>query len=308
MNSTLIGEGTLRLGWTEVRGRYGLGSTLAIKGTLIATGYRPGALLFVTIEVSAWELAKGHHAFLGTTTPLPVVIGYVATGQWVIEHPPPDNERTADPEVLLRLEPSVLDGLEECRQGRDFVLQFDTTVAIVDRGSPNFPPSDPDAASVHYGVHPMVKWQEQLRVSQETWGKVLSVWDRGVGIPLVVALPSSLAGADQVDVVRNIKDAWEKINGADYLGSMTSSRKALEILRRLSPATSPLPKPNERDVRQRIHAIVESLFSLASAPLHTDPVVNNFVPERTHAITAVAGAAAMAQQVFSQLAKTRPGR
>lgn len=103
MNSALFGEGTLALGWTEVHGRYGLGSSLVINGELIAKGYRPGALLELTVEVSAWELAKGHHANLGFTTPLPVVLGYVPTGQWVMDHPPPPDQTTASPEVVLSI-------------------------------------------------------------------------------------------------------------------------------------------------------------------------------------------------------------
>jgi hypothetical protein len=149
----------------------------------------------------------------------------------------------------------------------------------------------------------MVKWQEQLRVTQHDWGQVLQAWDKGVGIPLVVALPSALSGADQAEVARHIKDAWEKIPNGDYIGSMTSSRKALELLRKLSGVTNMPPKPVDRDARQRVHAILDSLFSLASAPLHTDPVIANFVPERTHAVTTVATTAALAQQIFAQLAQ-----
>lgn len=41
----------------------------------------------------------------------------------------------------------ILDALEGCRQGRDFSLQLDTTAVIIDRRSPNFSPSNPDAAN-----------------------------------------------------------------------------------------------------------------------------------------------------------------
>lgn len=44
-------------------------------------------------------------------------------------------------------------------------------------------------------------------------------------------------------------------------------------------ATMPLPKvPKERDPLQRIHAVIEALFSLASASQHTDPPIKDFVP------------------------------
>jgi hypothetical protein len=68
-----------------------------------------------------------------------------------------------------------------------------------------------------------------------------------------------------------LRDARQKIDGADYAGSFACSRKALELLRGLSPAATPVPKDAEdRDVFQRIHNVIDALFSLASASPHVD--------------------------------------
>lgn len=87
---------------------------------------------------------------------------------------------------------------------------------------------------------------------------------------------------------------------ANYLGSFAKSRQALELLRRMSPAELPLPKyPKERDPCQRIHAVVDALCVLASAPFHTDVPVQNFVPARADAVSVVGASASIAQEVFA---------
>lgn len=109
---------------------------------------------------------------------------------------------------------------------------------------------------------------------------------------------------DRAALIRHLKQARQKVDGADYTGSLAEARKALELLRRLSRATTPLPRgAKERDALQRIHAVIEALFSLASASLHTDPPIKDFIPTRADAVALVAGTASVAQQVFAGLDK-----
>jgi len=102
--------------------------------------------------------------------------------------------------------------------------------------------------------------------------------------------------------VRCLREAWQKVDGADYPGSIASSRKALELLRELSAVKQPLPPAiKDRDVEQRVRAVVDALFALASAPAHMDGPTKNFQPERADAIAVVAAAAAVAQEIFVRL-------
>jgi hypothetical protein len=195
------------------------------------------------------------------------------------------------------MSPSVIEGLEERRQGKDLSLVIDTTVVLVDGGEPQGP-----RTQSYYATHPMRISQDQLRIDQHKWATVLERWERGVGIPILVPLVVVEPHADRADVIRHIKSARQKIDGAGYLGSFTEARLALELLRKLSPATVPLPKePQNRDPLQRIHGVIDALYSLASAPLHVDPPIKDFVPMRADAVALAAGTASVVQQVFAWL-------
>ena len=195
------------------------------------------------------------------------------------------------------MSPSVIEGLEERRQGKDLSPVIDTTVLLVDGGEPQGP-----RTQSYYATHPMRISQDQLRIDQYKWATVLERWERGVGIPLLVPLVILEPHADRADVIRHIKSARQKIDGADYLGSFTEARLALELLRNLSSAALPLPKdPKDRDPQQQIYGVFDALYSLASAPLHVDPPIKDFVPMRADAVALAAGTASVAQQVFAWL-------
>jgi len=300
MNTGLFANGSLRLGWTGLRGKAGLGPTLLITGDIVARGYRVGAVVLITAEVTATQLAKGNNAYIGSTVPQPFVLAYVKQ-QWVMPNPPPPDETAMGIEVQLHLDASTLEALEDRRQGKDFYLQIDTTVLLVDRGTPD-ESGAAEHLAVHYQVHPTLQWQDQLQVTQHLWGHVLQQWERGVGIPLVLPLPEVSPDARRSEVVRCVRDAWQKVDGADFPGSIAASRKALELLRDISPSTQPLPAAaKDRDVDQRVRAVLDALFSLASAPAHVDGPTKNFQPQRGDAVAVVAATAAIAQQIFAQL-------
>ena len=297
MNSGMFGEGSLALGWTTVEGRNGLVPRLALKGELIAKGYGHGAVIQLSVDVTALDVI-GSSAFLGTTTPKPYVLNWIKQ-QFVESNPSPADETIWSTEVFLPLDVAIIEGLEERRQGKDFTLQLDTHVLMIDRGVPLTPPPP---SPVHYQVHPTMDWQDQLRVSQNDWGQVLVRWERGVNIPLIVPLPELHPAQNRADIVRHLRTAQQKIDGGDYSGAIAEARKALELLRELSPAIRPLPKsPPERDALQRIHAVIDALYSLASAPPHVDEAVKNFEPMRADAVMLVASTAAATQEIFAHL-------
>src|ERR1700722_9252806 len=133
--------------------------------------------------------------------------------------------------------PSVIEGLEERRQGKDFSLQLDTTVLLVDGGEPTGP-----RTQAYYASYPTRTAQDRFPVTQHDWGTVLERWERGVGVPVIVPIAAVEPNPQRAEVVRHLKEARQKIDGADYPGSFAEARKALELLRALSPATRPLPK------------------------------------------------------------------
>lgn|SRR5579875_641987 len=294
MNSALFGDGSIRLDWTGVDGRAGLSPQLMFKGRLIAKGYGIGAVVQITAEVTAWDIT-GSHAFLGTTGAKAYVLNW-AEQQYVLPNPPPPDERTWDVELSLPMWPSVIEGLEERRQGKDFALQLDTTLLLVDGGL-----TDKDRPLVRYATYPILSAQDRIRIAQHKWHQVLERWERGVGIPVLIPLAATEPNSERAEVVRHLKEARHKIDQGSYDGSFAESRKALELLRGLSQASLPLPSPNDRDPLQRIHAVLDALFGLASASMHTDPPIKNFVPTRADAVALAASTASVAQQVFAWL-------
>jgi hypothetical protein len=303
MNSGLFGEGNLSLGFESVEGLAGLQPRLVLKGKLIGKGYGIGAVVQLTADVTAWNLAIGSHALLGATLPRPYVLNWVKQRQWSQDNPAPPDQTIWDVQLNLPLDSSVIEGLEERRQGKDFSLQIDVHVLMIDRGISIQAHSED--TQLYYQVHPTMDWQQDLQITQAMWGAVLQRWERGASISLVVPLPEASPAESRGDIVRHLRVARQKIDGADYSGSIAESRKALELMRTISPAQQPLPSsPRDRDPRQRLHAIIDAVYSFASADPHTDPVIKDYVPSRSDAVATAACAAALAQDVFALLKQT----
>lgn len=296
MDSGLFGDGSIRLDWTGVDAWPGLAPQLLLKGKLTAKGYGIGAVVQVSAEVTATDI-PGSFAFLGTATPRPYVLNWVKQQSFGQLNPRPLDETSWDVELKLPMSPSAIEGLEERRQGKDFSLQIDTTVLLIDGGQPIHPRTE-----TYYGTHPTRTAQDRLQIRQHEWNAILERWGRGVGIPVLVSLAALDTSPERAEVVHHLKAARQRIDAADYPGSIAEARKAIELLRGLSPASLPLPKdPQARDPAQRIHAVVDALYGLANASAHTDPPVKNFVPLRADAVALAAATASIAQEIVAWL-------
>jgi hypothetical protein len=234
MNSGLFGDGSISLGWTGIEGMSGLQPRLLLKGKLVAKDYGFGAVVQVTADVTATNI-EGNYSFLGTTTPQPFVLNWVKNRPVQFNPIPPD-ETSFDVRLSLPLSAAVIEGLEERRQGKDFSLQLDITIFLVDGGEPKGP-----RAETYYGTYPLRTEQDTIRVSQNDWAQVLERWERGVGITVLLPLAAVEPDPERAKIVRHLKEARQKIDGADYAGSFASSRKALESLRKLGPFASTGP-------------------------------------------------------------------
>jgi hypothetical protein len=79
--------------------------------------------------------------------------------------------------------------------------------------------------------------------------------------------------------VAKLVEAQRKMDEGQYKESVQASREAVEVLRKLSPAKTALPKDSrQRDLEERRHAIldalagyVKALFDYDSAAAHSDP-------------------------------------
>jgi hypothetical protein len=71
-----------------------------------------------------------------------------------------------------------------------------------------------------------------LMVSQSTWATVLERWERGDGI--TVLLPLSTVEPDPVctETLRHVKDARQKVDGADLRARLPVHERRPELLRR----------------------------------------------------------------------------
>jgi hypothetical protein len=288
--------GSFQLGWTEVRGRPGPGAALCISGVITATGYSIGAAVLLMAKVSAD--AGGTPANLGSIASLAATLAYPRQ-RWSGQGNLVEDEFKVLITGVLPIESSVLEALEDLRQGRELMLQIESEVLMVDRGLAS-EGSVPDGPQPALDVAAVMGHIDHLRVSQEAWGRVLQDWDRGIGIPLIVPLVELMPSAERAEIVGHLRDAWRKVDGADYPGSLAASRKALELLRKISTAQGALPPPRERTVDQRIHAILSALHDLASASLHTDAPIKGFLPLRADAVAVVAATAALVQEVFAR--------
>lgn len=290
-----FGGGVLRLDWKGVDALPGLAPQLVLKGELLARGYGIGAVAQVAAEVTAWR-GIGAYTFLGATTPKSYVLNWVKQ-EFVRANPRPADESTWNVELHLPMSPMIIEGLEDFRQGSDLSLQVDTTVILVHRGQPLV---GEDRSQRDF--HPTRTAQDQIAVRQQDWARVLERWGCGMGISIVVPNTAIEPDHQRAEVVKHLRKARQKIDGGDYVGAFTEARMALEILRRIDLVQRPLPNnPKDRNVAQRVGAVVDALFGLASAPLHTELQVGDFVPRRADAVSVVAATASIAQRVFAAL-------
>lgn len=297
VDAARFGDGSISLRWTDVDGIGGLQAHLVLKGTLNAKGHGIGSVVQISADVSAWDMASLHYALLGTTAPKAFVLNWVKQ-QWARPNPPPDDETTWEVELRLPMSPCLIEGLEASRQGGGFTMQMDTTILLVDRGEPLVAERTAD----HAGTHPTITGQDRMLISPHAWAQVLQRWERGVNVSVLVPLPAVEPNADRADVVRHLAAARQKIDGGDYQGTFTECRQALELLRKLSPASLPMPKvAHDRDPSQRVHVVLDSLYSFTSAALHTDESIKDFTPTRADAVAVIGATASLAQQIFAWL-------
>lgn len=297
MDAANFGDGSISLRWTRIEGIGGLQPHLALRGTLTAKDYGIGSVVQITAEVSAWDGWTVSYGLIGTTAPKAYVLNWVKQ-QYVQANPRPEHETTHDIDLRIAMPPQVLEALEQRRQGKDFMLQMDTTILLVDGGDPVVGERRAD----HAGTHPTRDGQDRLSISEHDWAQVLQRWERGMGVSVLVPLPATEPNVERAGVVRRLTTARQKLDGGDYQGVFIECRQALELLRGLSPAARPLPKDfKKQDAAQRIHAVLDSLHVLASAAFHADDPIKDFVPARADAVSLIGATASVAQQVFAWL-------
>ena len=289
MDLFTLGNGSIHVDWNGVEGESGLEPRLILKGHLVAKGYAIGALLQVSAKITATEI-EGNSALLGSTVPEFYALNWVKNRPNV-EGLPPADETPWDLRLPLPFSSAVIEGLEARRHGRDFWLQIDAEFVLVDKGE------------THDGSHPLRTSQTPIKIEQSDWVKVLGSWNRGVGVTVLLPLPEVDASPERAEVVRYLREARQKIDGANYADSIASSRMALDALREFGPlAVSIHNIPKERDVSQRIRAVVDALHSLASAAPHIDPVVKDYRPSRADAVALVGATMSIAQEAFALVA------
>lgn len=297
MGPVKFGAGSVGLRWTGVEGIGGLQTQLAIRGTLDAKGYGIGAVVQLAAEITAWDEGSAPYGALGTTLPQAFVLNWLKQ-QFIVPNPPSEDETSSPVNLQIPMAPDTLERLEQRREGRAFQLQIDTTIVLVDAGRAIEGEGTRDQA----GGHPMYTGQDWLSVSREDWAGVLQQWERGMGVSILVPLPIVEPSPERGDVVRRLAVARQRIDAGDYQGAFIECRQVLELLRQLSRADPGAPKDvKSRSVPQRVHAVLNSLHTLASAAFHTDEAIRDFVPGRADAVALTGATASMAQQVFALL-------
>lgn len=288
----MFGDGSIHLEWTGVEARPGIGPQVELHGKLTARGFHVGAVVQLQAEVTAWDLTSTY-ALLGTTTPVPFVLNWEKQAFAQLNPPPPD-ETVWDVRASLPVSAAMIEKLEERRQGKDFTLQIDTTPLLVDQGEATEP-----LPPARYAAYPVINFQDRLPVPQHRWTALLERFEQGASFHVLLPLPLADRSTDRGEVVHRLREARRKIDTADYEGSVAESRKALELLRRMFPASRALPPARERDPAQRVAAVLDALHGLASAGPHMDAAIRDWVPTRAEAVAIAASSLAMAQGAFA---------
>ena len=135
METAHFGDGVISLVWSGVEGEPGLQPRLVLIGKLTARDFGLGAVAQVSAEVTALDIV-GTYAYLGAATPqsFPLMWVRMEVGQ---ANPRPQSERSFDVRLMLPLTPTAIEQLEQRRGGKNFTLQVDVTVLLIDRGERN---------------------------------------------------------------------------------------------------------------------------------------------------------------------------
>lgn len=258
-----------------------------------------GAVVQIDVEVTAEWATQMSPGFLGTTVTQAFMLNWTKQ-QYVQANPSPPDQTDWPFELVLPVSPTIIDTIEQRRQGHSFTLIMDTTLLLVSSGEPAAART-PDV----YNTMGPRRDQDRMIVTEYDWSIVLEQWGTGIAVPIYVPLPATEPDPDRVQLVEHLRTALKKISQRDYQGAVIEVRMSLEMLRSLSPADMPIPKDKtQRSVDQRTLVLVQDLFDLASATLHTDSAIKNYSPTRTDAVTLTAATASFTQQIFSRLDQT----
>jgi hypothetical protein len=289
----LLGTGQFDIQWESLYGEHGVNASLALRGTLNATRFLPGAALTVSVRVKAQGLQQRDNLYLGFSESAILTVGhpmlsYANDPRWATDIYPHQVD------LHISMDSLALEELEQCRQGRQFQLLIDSFILLANPGRVDLQEGD-------RAGHSTAQVQQNYYVEELEWAAVLNQWRRGVGVPIVVSIPQPLTGGRTSEIVGLIVSSWRKINDGDYQSAIIETRKAVELLRKIDPSANLPPKATDRTVDDRVNAVLDALFALASSPTHADGATANFIPERSDAVAVAGAAAAMANAVFRRI-------
>jgi hypothetical protein len=293
MGSGRLGEtGTFDLTWEQLGGEFGLGTTLRLQGLLKTRSFSLGAAVAVSARVRVEGFrGQGGMFWLGASEVTNLVVGHPA-----LNYATPrsyDSDTTPHQFHLhITLGDLALEELEGIRNGGPFHLIVDTSILLTTPGVTQ------QGANPGYSVADV---QDRYEVTELEWGQVLQQWRRGIGVPIVVSLPHAIGSDRTSEITRLLQQAWEKINAGDFSGAIIEARKATELLRLIDPSANLPARATDRTVDDRVNAVLDALFQLASSPTHADGATANFIPERSDAIAVAGAAVAMANAVFRRI-------
>jgi hypothetical protein len=134
---------------------------------------------------------------------------------------------------------------------------------------------------------------------------VLEPWQQATAVSLVLPLPQAATTNEHRTIVARLASARHDIDDGQWKPSISATREAVELLRRMRPAVINT-KAQDRTLSEREGAIldrladfVQALFDLDSAASHPDPQLRDIAWNRENAVLALGAAASVAQAVFA---------
>jgi len=254
------------------------------------------ALFLITGSVHA---DSGRNLSLGAAAPVLKQLGFAAREGG-------DTPYMTQVAAEWTLTEPAIERIEKIRDGGNLMIYPDFQYALISPGT-----AMPGWPQPHRPIRvPFPGQPTAVRVDAHQWAKnVLEQWQLAAALSLVVAIPAGAATDEHRTIVSRLATAKQRLTAGtpdDIKASIAASREAVELLRKMRPATVNTAAP-KRDLAEREAVILDkmtelaqALFAYDSAASHTDPHLRDIAWRRENAVLALGTATSLAQLIFAR--------
>jgi len=270
-----------------IRGVPSVEPVLEVLLNVVASGLPNGASALFLVNANL-QAENGRYVDLGTAEPLFHQLSYGKTEAEKFHLQP-----------RWRLSTDGIERLEQARDGGNVTLYITVRYGLM--GGTHAP----DWADPHRPVRSPSDQPEQIIIKAHDWVRdVLEPWHQAVAVSLMLAIPQSGATAEHRALITRLSEARRHLDAGQWKASVTTSREAVDLLRKMRPATvnsktqQRTLQERESEVLDRLNDLVQALFAYDSAASHPDPHLRDIVWNRRYATLALGSATSLAQAIL----------